>query len=64
MYENKNENMQMDLKEKRYNIKMAKGESMAYYLTQIGYVKDELSTIREMVLDSKLVCISLKGFTK
>ena len=43
---------------------MAKGESVANYLTQVAQVKDELTVVGEFIPDSELVWIALKGFTK
>jgi hypothetical protein len=43
---------------------MAKGESVASYLTRVAQVKDELAAVREVIPDSELVRIALKGFTK
>ena len=37
---------------------------MASYLTRVTQVKDELSAVGETILDSELVRIALKGFTK
>jgi hypothetical protein len=34
------------------------------YLTRVAQVKDELATVGEVVSDSELVRIALKGFTK
>jgi hypothetical protein len=49
---------------KNENRKMGKGESVASYLTRVAQVKDELATIGEVISNSKLVRIALKGFTK
>jgi hypothetical protein len=35
LYENKNENKKMALRDKLHNTRMAKGESVASYLTQL-----------------------------
>jgi hypothetical protein len=64
LYENKNENMKMALRDKLHNTRMAKGENVASYLTQIRKVRDELVVVGETVPDSELVRIALKGFTK
>jgi hypothetical protein len=64
LYENKNENMKMALRDKLHNTRMAKGESVASYLTRLRQVKDELAAVGEIIPDSELVRIALKGFTK
>ena len=64
LYEAKNENRIMALKEKLQGTKMAKGEGVAYFLTWAAQVKDELVAVGEVISDSDLVWISLKGFTK
>jgi hypothetical protein len=43
---------------------MGKEESVSSYLTQVAQVKDELVTVGEVISDSELVRIALKGFTK
>ena len=64
LYEAKNENRIMALKDKLHAVKMAKGEDVASYLTRVAQVKDELAAVDEVIADSELVWISLKGFTK
>jgi hypothetical protein len=64
LYEAKNENRKMALRDKLHSTRMAKGESVASYLTQVAHVKDELAVVGEVIPDSELVCIALKGFTK
>jgi hypothetical protein len=54
----------MALKDKLHDNKMAKGESVASYLTRVAQVKDELATVGEVISDSELVRIALKGFTE
>ena len=43
---------------------MAKGEGVTSFLTQVAQVKDELAAVGEVISDSELVRIVLKGFTK
>ena len=43
---------------------MTKDESVTSYLNRVDQVKDELAAVREIVSDSELVRIALKGFTK
>ena len=64
LFEAKNENWKMALKDKLHNVKMTKHESVTSYLTQVAQVKDELATVGETVSNSELVRIALKGFTK
>ena len=54
----------MVLKDKLHNVKMTKDESVISYLTRVAQVKDELAVVGKTVLDSELVRIALKGFTK
>jgi hypothetical protein len=54
----------MALKDKLHDTKMGKGESVSSYLTQVAQVKDEMVVVGEVISDSKLVRIALKGFTK
>ena len=64
LYEAKNENRKMALKDKLHSTRMAKGDSVASYLTRVAQVKDELAVVGEVIVDSELVRIALKGFTK
>ena len=64
LYEAKNENRIMALKDKLRATKMVKGEDVASYLTRVAQVKDELPAVSEVIADSQLVRIALKGFTK
>jgi hypothetical protein len=45
MYQSKNENRKMVLREKMKSIRMAKSEGVTSYLTQITQVRDELPTV-------------------
>ena len=63
LYEAKDENRIMDLNEKLQGTKMAKGEGVASFLTWVAQVKDELAAVGEVISDSELVRIALKGFT-
>ena len=64
MYEAKNENQKMALKDKLHDTKMGKEESVSSFLTLVAQVKDELVAVEEVISDSKLVRLALKGFTK
>jgi hypothetical protein len=64
LFEVKNENQKMTLKDKLHDTKMGKEESVSSYLTQVAQVKDELDAVGEVISNSKLVRIALKGFTK
>jgi hypothetical protein len=63
-YEEKNENKKMALRDKLHSTRMVKGESVAPYLTLVAQVKDDLVAIGEVIPDSELVHIVVKGFTK
>ena len=43
---------------------MAKGEGVASFLTRVAQIKDELVAVGEVISNSELVRIALKGFTK
>jgi hypothetical protein len=64
LYEAKNENQEMALRDKLHGARMVKGESVATYLTRVAQVKDELPVVGEVIPDSELVWIALKRFTK
>jgi hypothetical protein len=54
----------MAFKDKLHHTKMAMGEGVASYLTRIAQVKDKLATVGEVISESELGKIALKGFTK
>jgi hypothetical protein len=60
LYSNRN----MNLSDKFHGTRMTKGESETSYLTRLRWVKDELVVVGEIIPDSELVRIALKGFTK
>jgi len=62
LFEAKNENRKMALKDKLHIIKMKSDEGVASYLTHVTQVKDDLSLVGETIRDSELVRIALKGF--
>jgi hypothetical protein len=64
LFEANNENRKMALKAKMHDTKMGKEDSVSSYLTRVAQVKDEMATVGEVISDSELVRISLKGFTK
>jgi hypothetical protein len=64
LYEAKNANRKMALKDKLHDTKMTKGEGVASYLTQLAQVKDKLAAVGEIISEAELGRIALKGFTK
>jgi hypothetical protein len=64
LFEAKNGNWKMVLKDKLHDTKMGKEESVSSYLTRVAQVKDELVVVGEVISDLELVRIALKGFTK
>jgi hypothetical protein len=52
LYEAKNENQKMALKDKLHDTKMGKGKSVSFYLTWVAQVKDELVVVGEVISDS------------
>ena len=47
LFESKNENHKITLKDNLYNVKMSKDESVAFYLTRVAQVKDALAVVGE-----------------
>jgi hypothetical protein len=64
LYQSKNENKVMVLRERLRSMKMEKGEGVVHYLTQITQITDVLATIGENTKDSELVHVALNGFSK
>jgi len=63
LYEAKNENRKMALRDKLHDVKMNKDDNVASYLTRVAQVIDELAAVGEVIPDLELVRIALKGFT-
>jgi hypothetical protein len=64
LFEAKHENRKMALKDKLHEVRMTKEDNVATYLTRLAQVKDEIAIVGEVISDSKMVRIALKGFTK
>ena len=64
LFEAKNENCKMALKDKLHNVKMNKDEGVASYLARVAQVKDELAVVGDTIPELELVRITLNGFTK
>jgi hypothetical protein len=62
LFQSKNENHKMVLREKLKDMKMTGLETMMTYLTRIRQVRDELVAIGEAMDDLELVRTTLKGF--
>ena len=54
----------MLLRDKLHNTRMAKGGSVASYLTRVTQVRDDIVAVGETVPELELVRIALRGFTK
>jgi hypothetical protein len=64
LFQSKNQNHKMVLREKLKDTKMTGSDTMKTYLTRIRQVRDELDEIMETMDDSDLVRTTLKGFMK
>jgi hypothetical protein len=64
LYQSDNQSRKMLLREKLRSTKMARGESVATYLTKFTQIRDELAVVGETVDEIELVRIALNGFTK
>jgi hypothetical protein len=64
LFQSRNENRKMVLREKLRDTKMTESDKVTTYLTRIRQVRDALAAIGEAVDDSELVRTALKGFTK
>jgi hypothetical protein len=64
LYQSKNENRVMVLRERLRSTKMAKGEGVVHYLTRLTQIRDELAAVGEKTEDSELVRVALNGFSK
>jgi hypothetical protein len=64
LYQSKNENRVMVLRERLRSTKMVKGEGVVHYLTRLTQIKDELGTVGEKTEESELVHVALNNFSK
>jgi hypothetical protein len=64
LYQPKNENRVMVLRERLCNSKMAKGEGVVPYLTRLTQIRDEITAVGEKKEDVELVRVALNGFSK
>jgi hypothetical protein len=64
LYQSDNQNRKMALRDKLHATKMARGEGVTSYLTKLTQVTDELAAVRDIILEEKMVCISLNRFGK
>jgi hypothetical protein len=64
LYQLDNQSRKMLPKEKLRSTKMAKGDSVATYLTKFTQIRDELVAVGEIVDETKLVRTTLNVFTK
>ena len=63
LYQSKNQNKNIVLREKLRNTKMTDVDTVTTYLTKISQVRDELGVAGEKVEDEELVRYALNGFT-
>ena len=63
LYQSKNQNRKMVLREKLRNAKMTEIDTVSSYLTKITQIRDELGASGEKVEDEELVRHALNGFT-
>ena len=63
LYQSKNQNRKMVLREKLRNTKMMETDTVTTYLTKITQVRDELGAAGEKVEDEELVRHALNGFS-
>lgn len=64
LFQNNNEDQKMVLREKLEATKIIDGENVTLYLMGIQQVHDELTTIGDNILETRLVRTALKGFSK
>jgi hypothetical protein len=64
LYQSKNENRVMVLRERLRSTKMAKGEGVIHYLTLLTQIRDEIGAVGEKTEESELVRVALDGFSK
>ena len=61
LFENSKINRALYVRQQLSNIKMTRADSVASYLMKISVLRDQLSTIGEIVEDRELVMMTLNG---
>ena len=64
MYEGRNINRKMNLRDQLKGTKMSKGESIQYYFTRVSQFKEQLSAIGDTLNEDELVMTILNGLTR
>ena len=64
MYEGRNINIKMNMRDQLKGTKMSKGESIQYYLTRVSQIKEKLSDIGNTLDEDELVMTALNGLTR
>jgi len=64
LYHSDNQNRKMALRDKPHSTNMYKGEGVTSYLTRLTQIRDNMTTIGDVVPESEVVCIALNGFKK
>jgi hypothetical protein len=64
LFQSKNKNRKMVLRDRLRNTKMSTTDSVTSYLTRITQFRDQLGAVDETVTDVELERVALNGFTK
>ena len=64
MYEGRNINKKMNLRDKLKSTKMSKGESIQDYFTRVSQFKEQLEAIGDSLDEDELVMTTLNGLTR
>ena len=64
MYEGKNINIKMNLRDQLKSTKMSKGEFIQYYFTRVSQFKEKLESIGDSLDEDELVMTALNGLTR
>jgi hypothetical protein len=62
LYESKDINRNLALRNQLRNIKMGNSESISSYLMRVSQIRDQLATIGDIINDKELVTTTLNGF--
>ena len=64
IYEGRNTNINMNLRDQLKSTKMSQGESIQYYFTRVSQFKEKLEAIGHSLDEYKLVITTLNGLTR
>ena len=64
LFEGKNINKKMTLRNHLKSVRTQKSETMQYYFSRVAQIKDQLEIVGDIVEEAEIVMTTLNGFPK